>query len=58
MKASEVIFKQKEILNRAGLVPPQLIRLCNQLDFPHCATIDSFVECWKQAEQRGVLNGN
>ena len=51
---SEVIFKQQEILNRAGLVPPQLIRLCNQLNFPHCATIDSFVECWKQAEQRGA----
>ena len=51
---SEVIFKQQEILNRAGLVPPQLIRLCNQLNFPYCATIDSFVECWKQAEQRGA----
>ncbi|MDR7079386.1 energy-coupling factor transport system ATP-binding protein [Neobacillus niacini] len=51
---SEVIFKQQEILNRAGLVPPQLIRLCNQLNFPYCATIDSFVECWKQAEQQGA----
>lgn len=55
---SEVIFKQQEILNRAGLVPPQLIRLCNQLNFPHCSTIDSFVECWKQAEQRGAYYGN
>ena len=54
----EVIFKHHEIINRAGLVPPQLIRLCNELNFPHCATIDSFVNCWKQAEQRGVLHGN
>ena len=56
--SSEAIFKQQEILNRAGLVPPQLVRLCNQLNFPHCATIDSFVERWKQAEQRGVQYGN
>ena len=52
---SEVIFKQQEILNRAGLVPPQLIRLCNELNFPHCATIDSFVECWKSGTARCLI---
>ena len=55
---TEVIFGQQEILNRAGLVPPQIIPLCNELNFPHCATIDLFVDCWKQAEQRGVCDGN
>lgn len=55
---SDVIFKQKEILNRAGLVPPQIINLCNELNFPHCATIEMFVDSWKQAVKRGVLYGN
>ena len=29
---SEVIFKQHEILESAGLVPPQIITLCNELE--------------------------
>lgn len=46
----EVLFRKKEVLHRAGLVPPQLITLCNELDFPYCPTIESFVECWKLAK--------
>ena len=56
--ASEVIFKQQEILNSAGLVPPQIIRLCNELNFPHCATIDSFVECWNKLNSEVFQYGN
>ena len=26
---------------------PAIISLCNELNFPYCATIDSFVEYWK-----------
>ena len=47
MMSSEVIFQQEEILNQAGLGSTAIIRLCNELNFPYCATIDSFVECWK-----------
>ncbi len=54
---SEVIFKQHEMLEKAGLVPPQILTLCNELDFPYCATVDSFVESIKQGKERGVLHG-
>ena len=56
--ASEVIFQQDELLKRAGLVPPQIISLCNELNFPYCPTIDSFVEHWKSLNKRGVSIGN
>ncbi|WP_246041893.1 ABC transporter ATP-binding protein [Robertmurraya kyonggiensis] len=55
---SEVIFNQQEILNCAGLVPPQIVTLCHELNLPHCATIEVFLDCWRQVEQRGVLVGN
>lgn len=55
---SEVIFNQHEILNCAGLVPPQIVTLCHELNLPHCATIEAFLDCWRQVEQRGVLVGN
>ena len=51
---SEVIFNNTRILDNAGLIPPQIITLCNELDFPYCATIDSFVDYWKSVKQRGV----
>ena len=47
MITSEAIFQQDELLERAGLVPPQIIRLCHELNYPYCPTIDSFVEYWK-----------
>ena len=56
--ASEVIFQQDKLLKRAGLVPPQIISLCNELNFPFCPTIDSFVEHWKSLNKRGVSIGN
>lgn len=55
---SEVIFNQQEILNYAGLIPPQIVTLCNELNLPYCATIEKFLVCWKEVEQRGVLVGN
>lgn len=55
---SEVIFNQHEILNCAGLVPPQIVTLCHELNLPYCATIEAFLDCWRQVEQRGVLVGN
>lgn len=54
----EIIFKQEDLLDQAGLVPPQIVTLCNELGFPYCATIEDFLECWKQAEMRGELVGN
>ena len=56
--SSEHIFQQDEILDQAGLVPPQIIRLCNELNYPYCPTIDSFVDCWNRVDQRGVSVGN
>lgn len=55
---SEVIFNQHEILYCAGLVPPQIVTLCHELNLPYCATIEAFLDCWRQVEQRGVLVGN
>ena len=56
--SSEAIFQQDQLLERAGLVPPQIISLCNELNYPYCPTIDSFVEYWKSLNQRGVSVGN
>ena len=56
--SSEVIFQQDQLLERAGLVPPQIISLCNELNYPYCPTVDSFVEYWKSLNQRGVSVGN
>ena len=56
--SSEAIFQQDELLERAGLVPPQIISLCNELNYPYCPTVDSFVEYWKSLNQRGVSVGN
>ncbi|WP_216638035.1 ABC transporter ATP-binding protein [Bacillus sp. FJAT-29814] len=52
--ASDVIFRNEEILQCAGLVPPQIITLCNELHFPHCPSIESFVEYWNLAKERGA----
>nr|WP_232337062.1 energy-coupling factor transporter ATPase [Lysinibacillus timonensis] len=54
---SEVIFKEQQILEKAGLVPPQIITLCNELEFPYCASVDEFVEVIKQGKEQGVLYG-
>ena len=56
--SSEAIFQQDQLLERAGLVPPQIISLCNELNYPYCPTVDSFVEYWKSLNQRGVSVGN
>ena len=56
--SSEAIFQQDQLLEKAGLVPPQIISLCNELNYPYCPTIDSFVEYWKSLNQRGVSVGN
>ena len=56
--SSEAIFQQDQLLERAGLVPPQIISLCNELNYPYCPTIDSFVEYWKSLNERGVSVGN
>ncbi|MEH7238127.1 ABC transporter ATP-binding protein [Bacillus sp. JJ1562] len=52
------IFGNEDILNRAGLVVPQIVSLSNQLQIPLHLTVDSFVECWDFAEERGELVGN
>jgi energy-coupling factor transport system ATP-binding protein len=56
--SSEVIFQQDELLEKANLMPPQIISLCNELNYPYCPTVDSFVEYWKTLDQRGVSVGN
>ncbi|WP_428910043.1 ABC transporter ATP-binding protein [Niallia sp. Krafla_26] len=55
--SSEAIFQQDELLERANLVPPQIIRLCQKLNVPYCPTVDSFVDYWKGLK-RGVSVGN
>ena len=54
---SETVFLQDELLERANLVPPQIIRLCRELNYPYCPTVDSFVAYWKSIK-RGVSVGN
>ena len=56
--SSEAIFQQDQLLERAGLVPPQIVSLCHELNYPYCPTIDSFVEYWKSINDRGVSVGN
>ena len=56
--SSEVIFQQDELLEKAGLVPPQIVSLCHGLNYPYCPTVDSFVEYWKSINERGVSVGN
>ncbi|WP_036200074.1 ABC transporter ATP-binding protein [Ureibacillus sinduriensis] len=55
---TDAIFQQRETLTQAGLVPPQIIALCNELNFPHCTTVEEFAKCWKGAAKRGELVGN
>ncbi|MEH7384850.1 energy-coupling factor transporter ATPase [Bacillus sp. JJ1521] len=52
------VFGQEDILDRAGLVVPQIVSLSKHLQIPLQLTIDSFVECWNFAEERGELVGN
>ncbi|MFS0824645.1 ABC transporter ATP-binding protein [Bacillus sp. 1P02SD] len=54
---TEEVLSHEDILNRAGLIVPQIVTLSKQLQFPIHLTVDSFVECWKLAKERGELVG-
>ncbi|RFB12653.1 ABC transporter ATP-binding protein [Bacillus sp. HNG] len=53
----EEVLSHEDILNRAGLIVPQIVTLSNQLQFPIHLTVESFVESWKLAKERGELVG-
>ncbi|MEH7225569.1 energy-coupling factor transporter ATPase [Bacillus sp. JJ1566] len=52
------VFGQEVILDRAGLVVPQIVSLSKQLQIPLHLSVDSFVEFWISQKERGELVGN